>query len=248
MKPITIILIMASLIGSAYAQIDKTVVASASYLTTYTINDKKVIDDICLLDITKTNSYFFSKTRADYKVKAQEIFDRAKATGTMPSVNLRDFQMGKTYVAYSLKSFPKKEALSIQAVGTQMFGYVKYPNAYKNWKILSDTMTIAGLKCQKAELNIDKDLVTAWFSKEIPLQDGPFSFFGLPGLILKLSTTDGWEAQFLGISYHKDGIKQLDVVAYTAVEKDDFLKAMANAKATRGNELSVPGLTVRKQN
>jgi GLPGLI family protein len=40
-----------------------------------------------------------------------------------------------------------------------------------------------GLKCYRATLN---DSVTAWFSPEIPVSEGPDVYAGLPGLILDL--------------------------------------------------------------
>lgn len=40
-----------------------------------------------------------------------------------------------------------------------------------------------GLNCQKAICN---DTVTAWFTVDIPIPDGPQTFGGLPGLIMKL--------------------------------------------------------------
>lgn len=32
----------------------------------------------------------------------------------------------------------------------------------------------------------------AWFTNEIPFQDGPFKFYGLPGLIVKLEDSEDY--------------------------------------------------------
>ena len=49
--------------------------------------------------------------------------------------------------------------------------------------LLADNREIMGLKCYRATLN---DSVTAWFSPEIPVSEGPDVYAGLPGLILDL--------------------------------------------------------------
>lgn len=49
---------------------------------------------------------------------------------------------------------------------------------------------ILGYKVQKAETVYDGKKYYAWFSTEIPLNNGPFVFNGLPGLILKIQNED----------------------------------------------------------
>ena len=55
-----------------------------------------------------------------------------------------------------------------------------------DWKILDDTLTIAGYKCQKATTSFSGSATTAWFTTALPVNAGPEMFAGLPGLILKL--------------------------------------------------------------
>ncbi len=52
-----------------------------------------------------------------------------------------------------------------------------------NWKILTDTVTILGIKCIKAESALG---VTAWFAPSKPINAGPSFYYGLPGLILQV--------------------------------------------------------------
>jgi GLPGLI family protein len=58
------------------------------------------------------------------------------------------------------------------------------------WQIAADTATILGYHCQKATATFRGRNYEAWFSPEIPVNEGPWKFFGLPGLILKVSDTD----------------------------------------------------------
>lgn len=56
-----------------------------------------------------------------------------------------------------------------------------------NWKILSDKgENILGYDTSKATVEAFGRKWTAWFTNEIPIQSGPYKFYGLPGLILKI--------------------------------------------------------------
>ena len=59
-----------------------------------------------------------------------------------------------------------------------------------NWKIENDTLTILNQKTQKATVKFRGRNYIAWFAPEIYITDGPYKFYGLPGLILKIYTTD----------------------------------------------------------
>ncbi|MDQ6815198.1 MAG: GLPGLI family protein [Bacteroidota bacterium] len=53
------------------------------------------------------------------------------------------------------------------------------------WKITSDTRTIAGFECRKATTTImDSVFVFAFYTDQIVTRGGPESFAGLPGMIL----------------------------------------------------------------
>jgi len=55
------------------------------------------------------------------------------------------------------------------------------------WEILHETKEIKGFKCQLAKTVTDTgDTFFAWFTKDIPIQEGPFRFKGLSGLILEI--------------------------------------------------------------
>lgn len=54
------------------------------------------------------------------------------------------------------------------------------------WKISNETREISSMKTQKAVANYGGRNWTAWFTNEIPIQDGPYIFRGLPGLILEI--------------------------------------------------------------
>lgn len=77
----------------------------------------------------------------------------------------------------------------------QVYGEKKYliiqeslPNF--KWEILSDTLNILNFRAQKARVNFRGREYFAWFTTDIKISDGPYKFHGLPGLILKIESTD----------------------------------------------------------
>lgn len=74
-----------------------------------------------------------------------------------------------------------------------------------NWQIGNDTLTISGYTCKKAISNYMGNNYIAWFTEEIPISIGPISYYGLPGLILKVET------------------KSTEVIAYSIKDKNKEL-------------------------
>lgn len=58
-----------------------------------------------------------------------------------------------------------------------------------HWKLTDETSTISGYEVQKAVTEFAGRTWIAWFASEIPINDGPYKFNGLPGLIVKISDT-----------------------------------------------------------
>ena len=70
------------------------------------------------------------------------------------------------------------------------------PNYYRyetydevQWNVLAEKKTIAQFTVQKATTNFGGRNWEAWFTTDIPFQEGPYKFRGLPGLIVELSDT-----------------------------------------------------------
>ncbi len=61
------------------------------------------------------------------------------------------------------------------------------------WTLTKDILTIGDLTCQKAVLGYGNRYWEAWFCPDIPISDGPYKFWGLPGLIVQIrDSTDSW--------------------------------------------------------
>ena len=91
--------------------------------------------------------------------------------------------------AQLLKNRQTGEITIIDALGLEKYKFTEtiQPQA---WQITADTATILGYLCQKATATFRGRSYEAWFSPELPVNDGPWKFFGLPGLILKVTDTE----------------------------------------------------------
>lgn len=80
-----------------------------------------------------------------------------------------------------------------------------------DWKISSEKQKIGEWNTQKAETEFGGRKWAAWFTSDIPIQDGPYKFHGLPGLIVKL------EDQSKSHVFNLQAVKNL-----TEIPKDVF--------------------------
>lgn len=86
--------------------------------------------------------------------------------------------------------FKKDDSLQFRQGINNVAFYYNEPIPQIGWEILEETKTILGYTSQKAIGEFSGRKYTAWFSNEIPINDGPDKFGGLPGLILKLEDAE----------------------------------------------------------
>ena len=98
-----------------------------------------------------------------------------------------------------------------------------------NWAIHEDTLTICGYMCQKATCDFRGRTYTAWFSTEIPVNEGPWKFGGLPGLILKIYDKDKkFVFECTGISNKRKPITKHNYENYGKTSRKALLKLRNN--------------------
>lgn len=68
------------------------------------------------------------------------------------------------------------------------------------WQLTGETKKVKGYLCQKATVTYEGRNYEAWFTLDIPLQEGPYKFKGLPGLIIQIADTENeYVFDFMGI-------------------------------------------------
>lgn len=71
------------------------------------------------------------------------------------------------------------------------FDYFMLPTTDEmTWTIEKENKTFQNFKLQKATTNFGGRRWTAWFTEDIPFQEGPYKFRGLPGLIFEINDAD----------------------------------------------------------
>lgn len=78
----------------------------------------------------------------------------------------------------------------------------KFPNF--NWQYTNDTKMLNKIPLKKAVGTYHHKVVTAWYAESIPIQDGPYYYNGLPGLILEVDFGNKINFKAMSIKYLKE--------------------------------------------
>ena len=81
------------------------------------------------------------------------------------------------------------------------------------WEISDESKEIMGYQCFKATTDYRGRRWTAWFTPEIPIQDGPWKLCGLPGLILEAKDNHS-EYHFIANGLKQNGVPDVGFLCY----------------------------------
>lgn len=110
---------------------------------------------------------------------------------------------------------------------------VQKTDEINNWKIVNETDTVFNYPCQKAITIYAGRTYSAWFTMDIPINDGPWKFCSLPGLILKV-TDDENLFEYLAIGLEEyDGNTEIvkDNVVYEKTSLKNFNNYVSKEKS-----------------
>ena len=181
------------------------------------------------------------------RAKAKQMFDAAAAA----YVQNRDRSAmdGVVYHSrlYVTKDFAKSVSTTYDQAGMGECGYYDEPFSEIDWVIVEDsTKTILDYQCIMATTDFHGRKWTVWFTPEIPMQDGPWKFCGLPGLIMEASEPSGQHCfTVTGIETSSQPIFPVFNTEYEKMDRKDMLRASrhyrengnAMFKAATGYEL-----------
>lgn len=132
--------------------------------------------EIMALDATKIGSKFYSlKSSIADSIHRDRVQKEAKDFSGI-DYGLVPYVVEKTYPDFKIEFFT-------------IFEMDKYKVTDKRklaWKIQPDKEKMGEFNTQKASVSFAGRTWIAWFASDIPIQDGPYKFHGLPGLIVKL--------------------------------------------------------------
>ena len=103
-----------------------------------------------------------------------------------------------------------------------------------NWSLSGDKAIFCGYKCKKATCRFRGRLWTAWYTEEIPIDNGPWKFNGLPGLILHIEDSNA-EHVFSAISVRNSNADiYLEEKDYIKTTREKFNKELLDYKNNPG--------------
>lgn len=156
----------------------------------------------------KESSFFesYEKFRKD-SLKTKYIVDYEK-NGSRGPLRIPSSNTESIYKTFIIKNVLEKKISVEESFFAKTFK-IDYYNCSQKWDITnSEPKVILGYEVKKATTNFGGRKWTAWFTPEIPIQDGPYKFYGLPGLILKISDdTNEYSFEIKGISKEKNDLK-----------------------------------------
>ncbi|WES97383.1 GLPGLI family protein [Chryseobacterium arthrosphaerae] len=132
--------------------------------------------------IGKRSSYFKSSYKEIADSIGKQIAKKSLETPVNGQVILN------TGLLPSAKFKPEVYYIGVKSIIYDLIGRDAYsfegPNTI-NWQIENIRKKINGFDCQKAVTMYGRKKITAWFTSEIPISEGPYTFKGLPGLVLE---------------------------------------------------------------
>ncbi len=145
-----------------------------------TMDLSSTINEPMILLTNGKKSIFYSE---NYKAALDGF--RKKLEGALKTGNILDpGSLPKSKVKYEVYKDENKTYIS-NYLGRNYYTF-ESPDKI-DWQIdHQSTSTVAGYKCHKASLNMGGKKFVAWFTYDLPINDGPYKFRGLPGLILKI--------------------------------------------------------------
>lgn len=192
-----------------------------------------------VLDITPEKSLF-----RDFTTISQDSLIKSKVEMMQKSGVFTDMSKLMKMPKFSYKVTKTYPSMEVQYVETILNGMTPVQLMYKEkpdfrWAISNEKAKIGEYNAQKATTEFGGRKWTAWFSTDLPFQDGPYKFNGLPGLIVKIEDANknySWELKgnkkvpnFEELTYMEKmmpgGAGQI-----TEVKRDKFEKTFADYK------------------
>ena len=136
-----------------------------------------------VLQVGQHCSKFFSYT----KFQTDSVLSIDKANNASLDVMLMHRrQYGTSYVSYQIyKRYPTGKTTTLDQFGTTVRVRVEEDSELPMWTLQSDTATVMTYACRKATCRFRGRNWIAWYTTQVPVSDGPWKLYGLPGLILE---------------------------------------------------------------
>lgn len=141
------------------------------------LNRENIESELMALDVSEKFSKFYSYNNYKY-----DSISKSNIEKDISDANLKIKKSKNSYIV--IKDYPDFSTSLISRIGQTKYN-VK-DNRTLKWNILQENEVLGHYIIQKAETEFAGRKWTAWFTTEIPIQEGPYKFRGLAGLIFKI--------------------------------------------------------------
>ena len=139
---------------------------------------KRSSNAMMVLRRNETKSLFYSQSNFEKDSMLLEASGPEERKAINDSIKARYGKVSVYY--YVLEDFGKKELEFVESLPTNSRYTESLPHF--SWNITEEQKTIDNYVCQKATCTFGGRTYEAWFAPDIPISDGPWKFYGLPGL------------------------------------------------------------------
>lgn len=191
-------------------------------------------ESIFILDIKDGKSLFtdmVNRTADSMEVAIRERYQKMGGTYSFRGIPKPNFSY---YIVKNLKDNHQK---FYDKIGIKNFYYNE--NIEFDWELSKETKNYEGFICQKATTYKYGRKWVAWFALDIPLQDGPYKFCNLPGLILEVYD-DRKQYHFQIVNYSSENNSKYitEIPLYRTkklieTDRETFIKGKANYKNSK---------------
>lgn len=142
-------------------------------------NKQNVKNELMILNIQKNKSEFYSFEK--YSSDSTLLAESKKGNFAMPP--------NKEMISDRIIKYPNLNHIDYMTIMSNDKFVIKQNIDFK-WKLENEFSKILNYNVQKATTEFGGRKWTAWFAEDIPIQDGPYKFKNLPGLILKIEDSN----------------------------------------------------------
>lgn len=177
------------------------------------------VDALMTLRVGENTSLFYAQANfeSDSLIANTSNYEEAQAV----IKQIRD-KYGRAYAKYYILKDFKKQSLDYTESMVTNYIYTEELPTF-DWHFSEEKKQIGNYECQKATCRYMGRCYEVWFTPDIPINDGPWKFHGLPGLILEAyDTQHHYEFNFLGMNECTGDIK-LPEKEYSKTTKKKFI-------------------------
>jgi len=156
-----------------------------NYLTKFLVDTTDVTtkkEELTGLWIGKNNSIFKSDQKAKYDSLSLESTKKSFQTPVNGKVIIDFSKIPKAYFIPEVYKAENRISIFDKILNVTY----EYESVQKiNWILINETKTTSTYKCRKAIGKYRNKNITVWYTEAIPISEGPYTFKGLPGLVVE---------------------------------------------------------------